>query len=354
MKTQNIEVKKQDDGMIEITGEIAVDAFESYRDRALTIMGEHVELPGFRKGKVPKDMLVKNIGEVAVLEEMAELALGEAYPEILESEKIDAIGRPEITITKIAAGNPLGFKIKTAVMPVIEIGDYKSIAKKEAGEKETVDVADEEVESSIKEIRKMRAKHEESKNHVHDENTPHEHKTEFTDEELPVLDDEFVKSLGKFENIEDFKTKLKENIKFEKELALREKRRLKMLDGVIADAKVTIPRLLVDLELDKIVARFKSDVARMGIAFEEYLKSLGKTEEDMRTEFAKDAEKRAKLELILNHISIKESIKPSEEEIGTEVDRLLTEYKDADPVRARAYIENILTNEKVIKFLEEQ
>jgi hypothetical protein len=52
---------------------------------------------------------------------MAELALSEHYPKIIEQEKIDAISRPEIAITKLARKNPLGFKIKTAVLPEIKL-----------------------------------------------------------------------------------------------------------------------------------------------------------------------------------------------------------------------------------------
>ena len=57
------------------------------------------------------------------------MALNEHYPKIIEEEKIDAISRPEISITKLARKNPLGFKIKTAVLPEIKLPDYKNIAK---------------------------------------------------------------------------------------------------------------------------------------------------------------------------------------------------------------------------------
>ena len=58
------------------------------------------------------------------------MALSEYYPKILEENKIDAISRPEISITKLARKNPLGFKIKTATMPEMKLPDYKQIAKK--------------------------------------------------------------------------------------------------------------------------------------------------------------------------------------------------------------------------------
>ena len=67
-----------------------------------------------------------------------------------------------------------------------------------------------------------------------------------------------------------------------------------------------------------------------------------------------DAEKRAKTQLLLNKIAIDEKIEIKEEDIKKEVDALLNYYKDADRVRATIYVETIMLNEAVWKFLEEQ
>ena len=90
----------------------------------------------------------------------------------------------------------------------------------------------------------------------------------------------------------------------------------------------------------------------MGFTVEDYLAQIKKTEEEIKRDWRGDAEKRAKLEMIIHSISQKENIKPTEEEIEKEVTNIMTMYKDADPVRARAYVENILGNEKVFAFLE--
>ena len=74
----------------------------------------------------------------------------------------------------------------------------------------------------------------------------------------------------------------------------------------------------------------------------------------MRNEFRADAEKRAKLQMIIHSISEKENLKPTDEEIEKDVDQIVKMYKDADPARARAYVEQMLENEKVFKFLDEQ
>src|SRR3989344_7093521 len=97
-----ITVKKLPKSEVEIEGELEIEIFESYFTKALKKLGEILKLDGFRKGKIPENVLLSNIPEIGVLEEMANLALGEHYPKIIEAEKLDAVGRPEISITKLA------------------------------------------------------------------------------------------------------------------------------------------------------------------------------------------------------------------------------------------------------------
>jgi trigger factor len=120
-----ITVKKLDKSEIEIAGVLEVAEFIKYEDKALVRLAERVELPGFRKGKVPTSMVKESINEMMVLEEMAELAISDAYPKIIEDEKLDAIGRPQVAITKIAKGSDLEFTITTAVLPQMDLPDYK-------------------------------------------------------------------------------------------------------------------------------------------------------------------------------------------------------------------------------------
>jgi len=358
-----INIKKLPKSEVEIEGELETDVFESYFNKALKRLGDEIELAGFRKGKAPEAVLLKHIPEIKILEEMAEMALAEHYEKILDSEKIDAISRPEINITKLARKNPLGFKIKTAVMPETKLPDYKNVSSKILSEikkeEKDVTVTDEEVYNTIMDIRKSRApkKHmAEGAEHVHVEGEEHDHShdEEVKAEDLPEFNDDFVRSLGPFKDVEDFKTKLKENIKLEKENQLKERTRLKIIEKIIEGAEIDIPEILVELELDKILYRMESDITTMGLKFDDYLKHLNKTKEDLRKEFRNDGEKKAKLALVLNKISDVEKIIADEEEVAKEVNNILAHYKDADPERAKAYAQNILTNEKIFQFLENQ
>jgi len=356
----DIKIKKLDKSEVEIEGVLEVAEFEKYEEKALSALGERVELPGFRKGKAPISMIKENVKEMELLEEMAELALYDAYPKILTENKIDAIGRPQIAITKIAKGTNLEFKIITAVLPEMKLPDYKKIAsdnnKKEDFKKEIV-VEEKDVEKVILDLRKMRAEQAHSNHEGHENMTEEEHAkvhAEIPESEYPEFNDEFAKSFGDFANAEAFKTKISENLKIEKVTEQKDKLRLSIVEELVKQTEGEIPEILIENETDKIMYRLQADVTNMGFKFEDYLKQIGKTEEEMRKEWREDAEKRAKLQMIIRNISEKENIKPTEEEIVKDVTNITTMYKDADPARARAYVEQMLENEKVFAFLEQQ
>ena len=84
------------------------------------------------------------------------------------------------------------------------------------------------------------------------------------------------------------------------------------------------------------------------------MKHLNKTIPDLRKEFRIDAEKKAKLGLVLNKIAEVEKIEADKEQVAKEVAMILEHYKDADRERAEMHAENVLTNEKVFQFLENQ
>jgi len=317
-----VTTKKLPKSEVEIEGELESDLFESYFGKALKKIGETLKLDGFRTGKIPESVILSNVPEIRILEEMAELALAEHYPKIVENEKIDAISRPEISITKLARKNPLGFKIKTAVLPEIKLPDYKSLAKKIISkitpEEKDVKVTGEDLENTILDIRKSRA----PKKHMATppETSPSQgEEDKMPEPELPEFNDEFVKALGPFENVEDFKVKLKENIKLEKENQAKEKTRLNIIEKIIEDSELEVPEILIGLELDKILYRMESDITQMGLKFEDYLKHLNKTKDDLRKDFRNDGEKKAKLGLILNEIAKVEKIVAEEEQVMKEV-----------------------------------
>ena len=328
----------------EISASIPFEKLDPYKTKALNALRKNANVPGFRPGKVPDNILMEKLGEQGLLQAAAELALQDVYPQIILTEGIQTIGRPQITITKLAEGNPFEFAAKTAIVPEVKLADYKKIAKTEMAVKEEVKVTDEELDEVVKDIRKVRTR-------AQKELAPD---AEVKDEDLMELTDDFVQSLGGFKTVDDFMKQVRENMVKEKEMRNKEKKRVTIGEALISKSKMDLPQVLVDSELEKMKAQFQDDVMRMGVEYDEYLKKIGKTEEDMRNEWTETAEKRAKLQLIINKISIAENLVPDEEEVKKQVAHLKEHYKDVDDHRIQIYVETMMTNDLVFEFLESQ
>lgn len=326
--------------MVEIKSEIPYEELALFKDAALKHLGEHLKLDGFRPGHIPLNMIEKNIAEAVVLEEMARMALAKEYPKLIKENGIKAIGYPEIRITKLAKDNPLEFAAVVAVLPEINLGDYKKIAKDASKEKESSEITEEEFEKMLLEVRTMKAR-EEAKG---EELAP--------DAPLPEIDDAFVKKLGAFESLEDFKTKVRTNMQKDKEARTTEKNRLKIVENLIEASKMQVPEILIEAETEKIRHKIRTDIETMGLKYENYLSHLKKSEEDMKKEWRSEAEKRAKTQLIVAEIAKLEKISLDEKRIEAEVKKLTDVYKDVDPDNARYYIESVMLNEEVFKILE--
>jgi trigger factor len=371
-----IEKKDLPKGLIEFKVVVDEKEFESYHSKAFSVVQQAVEIDGFRKGNAPEDLIVKKYGDMIILEEMANQCLRVAYVQAVEEHKINPISEPQVTITKIAKGNPLELTITVPVMPEVTLPAYKKLAKEAVDDKETVTVSDEEINQVIEELRKGRAqKHEHDHPHDHD-HEGHDHVEEAKSDEdverqqvsteinntsievekeevLPELNDEFAQSFGEnFPTLDSLKKKINENITLDKEQKLREKRRTAIMEKLVSETKVDVPDVIVEGELQNMLSQMKADITRFGGTWEEYLTHTKKTEDDLKSDWKDDAHKRAISQLLLHKIAQAEKLTATEEEIEVELVRLLATVQDADEERAKAYLYQVLTNDKVLRFLE--
>ncbi len=153
MKT---ELKKLKNSEIEVNFELDEKEFEEYLQRALLHLKEHVKVDGFREGQVPLEMVAKKAGTENVLMEAGDLAVKKSYSKFVKENNLEPIGDPDVQIIKIAKGNPFLFKVTVAVLPEIELPDYKTIASKIKGNEISVD--EKEIEEAIVYLQKSRAK----------------------------------------------------------------------------------------------------------------------------------------------------------------------------------------------------
>jgi trigger factor len=337
----NLSIKELPESTIEVSATIPWEVFQSYEAEALKTLGANIELPGFRKGNVPADLLRKELGDELVLTEMAERAITHAYADILKEKEIVALGRPSVTINKIARDNELGFTLTTAIMPTVALPDYKAIAKG-IPTIEPVAVTDEDVTKVIEELRELKAY-----GHVHAPGTEHQHT-----ETLPEVDDEFAKSFGNFNSVEELRAKVKENLVREKERDALDKRRLAIIDAISSQTEIAVPEALIKAEAEKMLAQIEMDVARAGHTLDAYLTETGKTREQLIEEYKPEAGKRAKMQLVISSIAKDAHITVADDELKTQVEHLIKTYPGADKERTEAYATMVLTNERVLDMLE--
>lgn len=330
-------LKELPESKVEITCEIPTETFEKERTIAVKKIGEEVSLPGFRKGHVPESMITQKFGEALILEEMANLAMDRAYSEILSRHKVHAIAMPTVTVKKLAKGNPFEFTLTFQTMPEIKLPDYKGIAKGIMTVEEKFEATDEEVLQAQNELLKQFAtKDAEGK------------------EVIPEITDELAQKFGPFAGVVEFKEKIRESIVQEKTNRGREKKRMQTMEKIADGITTKLPQVLIEGELERMIGQFKHDVEQMGMKFEDYLATTKKTIEEMRKEWTSDAEKRAKVQIALNEISLLEKIEVLKEDLERETKFMMERYKDADEGRVRMHLEMMLTNEKVFQFLEAQ
>ncbi len=332
---------------IEITGAIPSETVMAHYDTVLEDLRAGFELPGFRKGNVPVTIFKQHVHEHRVFEDAAEAALQEAYPAIIEEKKIDVLGRPQVSITKLALGNPVEFTIRVGVRPEVKLPDYKKIAKNVKTDVHAA-VTDEEVKAVIDQLRSLRAAPSASE-------TPEaaaDAAAASAPKELPELTDDFVKTLGNFTDVADFTAKLRENLQHEKTVEARRAKREEIAANLTEAAKMELPNILIEDETHEMISQMMRELEQNGLTLEEYLKRANKTEEDLRKEQRAYVEWQLMTRFVLEAIAEAEKFVPDENRIRIETQLLKEKYPDLDPERIRNYVDGLLKNEQVLEFLE--
>ncbi len=150
-----IKIKKLPRSQIELLIEVELREIKPYLDKAASVISERIKIAGFRPGKAPLAVVEKRVGKTQVWEEAAKQGLPRFLEKALEQHKIEVLGRPQISVIKLAPDNPLIFKAMVAVIPPVDLGDYKKIKVKKPLVKK---LKPREVDKVLKRLQKMRAK----------------------------------------------------------------------------------------------------------------------------------------------------------------------------------------------------
>ena len=394
-----ISLSKHDQGQGEWQFEISVPFVEQqkYLKQAAQRLTVAKPIRGFRPGKAPYETLLKHLGGENILNEALETLVSVAYFQVLQDEKIQAIGQPQIEITKQAFGNELTFKATIAQLPTVQLGDFSAVKIT----KQEVKVTAEEVDKALTTLRNMRAQETVVDREARQQDLvevdfqvtidkvpieggtaqkyqlvlgdqqmipgfeeqiigwragqekifklkfPKDYKKDLADKEadfkvkllavrerkLPAADDEFAKLLGQ-KDLASLKAQIKQNLLQEEEFKESQRQEIEMLNILVEKSEFgPIPKILLTNELHRMTHELEDELQSRGIKYEDYLRGLGKTKETLEQELEPKALIRVKTALLSRQIAEQENIKASAAEVDKELELTKQQYKDNPEVR---------------------
>ncbi|MDE6889137.1 MAG: trigger factor [Eubacterium sp.] len=150
----SVQVENLEKNMAKLTITVSADKFEKAMQEAYKKQKSRINIPGFRKGKVPRAMIEKAYGPEVFYDDAANIVINEEYPQAMDESGLEIVSRPDIEVTQIEKGSEFIFTAEVAVRPDVVLGEYKgvTVTKKE------VSVTDEEVDAELEKTRNMHAR----------------------------------------------------------------------------------------------------------------------------------------------------------------------------------------------------
>ena len=150
----SFKVEKTKDNEAKLIIEVPAEDFDKAIDEAYEKNKDRFKVDGFRKGKVPREMIEKVYGVGVFYDDAANAVIPEAYAEAAKESGLEIVARPEIQVTKIAAGNPMEFEAIVTLKPEVKLGKYKGVKV----EKVKAEVTDEDIENRLNQDKEQNAR----------------------------------------------------------------------------------------------------------------------------------------------------------------------------------------------------
>jgi trigger factor len=362
-------------------------------DEAYHHLVNEVSIPGFRKGKAPRAILVQHIGKKNLLEEALEHLIPQLYKQAIESQKLEPIAEPQIEVTQT---EPVVFKAIVSLKPEVKLGDYHSIRLEPTP---VIEISEEKINTAMEEFRERQgawvpidhlvelgdlvtidiqanvdgkpwlnhkgvlyevdkdsrspvpgfASHlqgaEKNKERTFSLTIPDDYPikemhgkegtfnvtvTEIKEKQLPELNDELAKGAG-YDNLEDMRRKVAADLKAKDEARNRLELRQKALDALVEISEVNYPPILEDEEITELL---RNEAQRLGFReLTDYLKKANKTEEEIKQEVRPIAKKRLIQSLVLGKLAEEEKIEISSSEVDNKIDVIANDAEDKEKAR---------------------
>ena len=151
----SMQVEKLDNNMAKLTIEVSADDFEKACNDAYNKNKSKISIPGFRKGKVPRQIIEKTYGPGVFYEDAADICVRNTYGEELDANKeIEVVSRPEIEVTQCEKGKSFIYVASVALKPEVKLGKYKGVKI----EKVSTEVTDADVDAEIEKERRANSR----------------------------------------------------------------------------------------------------------------------------------------------------------------------------------------------------
>lgn len=281
-------LERQQNGTITLTITIPWTSVVAARESVTTELVKNIELPGFRKGKVPRETAEKHLDSSKVYEDVIQKLLPQVYADAVAEHKLHPVVLPKIEIVEAKEETDWVIRAHTAEKPAVTLGDYKKAIR----------------EAKASKLNKIW--------------TP-------KDGVGPPKPGDEAKS---------------------KQMTLGE-----LLEALLSVVTCQIPDILIENEVNRGLSDLIDQTKKLGLTVDQYLSSTGRTADSVRKEYSENSRRTLTLEFALEAIADAESVFISDDDIEQSIKAAKTEEERASLARQRYYLASILRRQKTLDFL---
>lgn len=157
---------------------------------------------------------------------------------------------------------------------------------------------------------------------------------EVKEEEVPEINDEFVKDVSEFDTLDEYKADIRKELEKSKASRAENAMKNKVIEKVFEANDIDVPDVMVESEIDNMISEFDQQLRSQGLDLNTYMQYLGKDPKEMRDELKDEAFKKTKTRMIVSAVAEQEDFQVTEEEVNAELERMAKQYGlEADKLR---------------------